>query len=155
MPTVLQASISSVPAGAVTFLPSTVSVTSAMGDLVRKNGELFDCAFFFVRAWLPIQMIFEFLAELLHERDSRHRRRIAQRTEGPPQHVLRQILHVVDIFHHAAAAMKASQRLFQPIRTLTARDTPATTLVLIKFHGTKCELHNALGIVNHPHAARP
>src|SRR5271166_5179039 len=32
MPTVLQASISSVPAGAVTFLPSTVSVTSAISS---------------------------------------------------------------------------------------------------------------------------
>src|SRR5271163_2234253 len=35
MPTLLQASISSVPAGAVTFLPSTVMFTSAIRIVVR------------------------------------------------------------------------------------------------------------------------
>src|ERR1700690_712896 len=110
MPTVLHASISSVPAGAVTFLPSTVSVTSAMGKLVRENWLFFRHARLFVWARPAFQMVFKLFAELLHKRNSRHRGRIAQRTERPPQHVLRKILHVVDVLHHAAAGVKSNQR---------------------------------------------
>src|ERR1700675_4422067 len=148
MPTRLQASISSVPAGAVTFLPSTVSVTSAIfvapasrrqsvvrvarallpataflgGDKALSGHHRFHRALFFIRARPAFQMILKLFAELFHERDRRHRRRIAQRTKRPAQHVLREILHVIDILFHAAAAMESSQRLLQPIRALAAGD---------------------------------
>src|ERR1700722_5398817 len=123
MPTVLQASMRSVPAGAVTFLPSTVSVTSAMrilrsGDDVIVRLKKFQLGFFnrsitqspndpiflvrehglldsnlFIRARLAIQMIFKFFSEFFHEPDGRHRGRIAKRTKCPPEHVLGQVLH--------------------------------------------------------------
>src|ERR1700722_9399612 len=99
MPAVLQASISSVPAGAVTFLPSTVSVTSAIrisefvierfsdsalpiakspNRSMTQHWQLFHRPFFFVRARSTLQMILKLFAKLFHERNGRHRRRIAQ-----------------------------------------------------------------------------
>src|SRR5580700_11183593 len=124
MPTRLQASISSVPEGAVTFLPSTVSVTSAIfaapascrqsvvyvaralspatafpaGNKVLSRHHRLHRALFFIRARPAFQMILKLFAELFHERDRRHRRRIAQRTERSTQHILGERLHVIDIF---------------------------------------------------------
>src|SRR3984957_10118601 len=173
MPTRLQASISSVPEGAVTFLPSTVSVTSAIfvapaprrqsvvrvpralwpataclgGDQALSGHHRFRRARFFIRARPAFQMILKFLAELFHERYRRHRRRITQRTKRPAQHVLREILHVIDIFFHAAAAMESSQCLLQPIRAFAAGDAPSATFMLVKLHRPQREFHYALLIV--------
>src|SRR6266571_5377939 len=129
MPTFLQASISSVPARAVSFLPSTVRFTSAMGINVR-------------------------MPELLPERDRRHRSRIAQRTKRPPQHVLRQVLHVVDIFLHAAARMETNQSLLQPIRPFAAGNAPSATFMLVKLHSAQRKFHNALLVVHNNDTAR-
>src|SRR5690349_7079711 len=115
MPTVLQASISSVPAGAVTFLPSTVMFTSAifvapascrhfhlnsaakMAALLLRHYRYFmACAMLFKLTGLAIQVIFKFFSKLFHECHDRHGRRIAKRTESSAQHVLRKVIHIVD-----------------------------------------------------------
>src|SRR5262245_27717716 len=98
MPTLLQASMSSVPAGAVTFLPSTVRFTSGIGNLVCEHWKLLDRSFFFVGAGSPFQMVLELFSKLLHERDRGHGRSIAEWTESSAQHVLGKVLHIVDIF---------------------------------------------------------
>src|ERR1700690_1250676 len=143
MPTLLQASISRVPAGAATFLPSTVMLMSAIlecgaGALpraalstnleLRQNWLRYAVGLKWTR--FSIQMIFEFFPEFLHDGNGRQRRRIAQRAKRAAQHVLRQILNVVDIFFHSGAGVEAGERLFQPVRAFAAGNAPATTLVL-------------------------
>src|SRR5271157_886299 len=127
MPVLLQASMRSVPAGTVSFLPSTVRVTSAMekplfafslfagcpilspalgermGDALRHR----RFCYLLERARLAVKMVFEFLAILLNVRNDRHCCRIAEWTERTSQHVLRQVFQVVDILCHAAAGMEA------------------------------------------------
>src|ERR1019366_2941276 len=55
---------------------------------------------------------------------------------------------------HPAAGVKSYQRLLDPVRPLTARDTPSTALVLIELHRPQSEFHDALLVVDHHHAAR-
>src|SRR6266478_2513034 len=136
MPTLLQASMSSVPAGAVIFFPSTVSVTSAISVArasrpsqrtnkfnpagirahsgpappLRHHCQLFDRTLFFIRARAAFQVIFELLTKFLDETHSRHGGSIAERAERPAQHVFRQVIHVVDIFLQPAAGMETLQR---------------------------------------------
>src|SRR5689334_25022351 len=100
MPTLLQASMSKVPDGAVNFLPSTIKFTSAiwLKSLVGQHWNLFDRALLLVRAGAAFQVIFEFFSEFLHESNRWHGRCVAQRTKCAAQHVLRQVLHIVDIF---------------------------------------------------------
>src|SRR6516165_9262053 len=98
MPALLHASISSVPAGAVTFLPSTVRFTSGIGSLVCKYRKLFDRCFLLERARPAFEVIFKFLSELFHEGNRGHCSRIPKRAERSPKHVFRQVLHIVDIF---------------------------------------------------------
>ena len=85
-----------------------------------------------------------------YERNRRHRRRIAQRTERPTQHVFRQVLNVVDVFLHAAAGMKTHQRLLQPVRALAAGNAPSAALVLVELHRPQRELHDALLVRRSP-----
>src|SRR5271154_5899640 len=134
MPALLQASMSSVPAGAVSFLPSTVRFTSAIGNLVRHHRQAFRRAFFLIPARPAFQMILKLFSKLFHKSNCRHRRRIAQRAERPAQHVLRQVLHVVDVFFHPAAGVKTYERLFKPVSAFAAGKTPSTTFMPIKLH---------------------
>src|SRR5258708_33334081 len=99
-------------------------------------------------------MIFKFLAELFYERNSRHRRGIAQWTEGPTQHVLRQVLHVVDVFLQAAASVKTNEGFLQPVGTFATRDTSLAALRPVKLHGAQSELHDALLVVAYDNPAR-
>src|SRR5882672_8992827 len=103
MPTVLQASISSIPAGAATGLPSTVMFTSGIWLDHHRFGGLFK------GARLAVQMVFKFFAELFDERHGRHGCCIAQRTKRSSQHVLGKVIHVVDVFLYAATGVKPLQ----------------------------------------------
>src|SRR5437660_7021768 len=189
MPTLLQASMRSVPAGAVTFLPSTVRFTSAISvapasrrlwrarlalapchhhetlrafarklagetPALRVHRKLLDHAFLLVRARPAFQVLFELSAELLYECDRRHCCRIAQRAECPSQHVLREVLHVVDVLLQTAASMEPDQSLLQPVRPFAAGDAPPAAFMLIKLHGPQREFHDALRVINDDHAAR-
>src|ERR1700693_163632 len=79
-----------------------------------------------------LQMIFEFLAKLLDDRDRGHGGGVTQRAECAAQHVLRKILDVVDVFLHPAAGMKARQRLLQPIGPFAAGNAPSAASVLVE-----------------------
>src|SRR5689334_5248280 len=103
-----------------------------MMPVLRQHRQPFYRAFLFVRARPAFQMIFKFLAELFHEGDGRHRCRIAERTESPAEHVLRQVPHVVDILLQSAAGMKTLERLFEPVRSFAARDAPTAAFMSIK-----------------------
>src|SRR5579864_2142714 len=119
MPTLLQASISSVPAGAVTFLPSTVMFTSAIKIFVRHWQNVISLALAkpankylsfdqfhhfstFKGTRLTIQVIFKFLSEFLHDGNCRHGGGVAEWTEGASQHVFRKIADIVDILLNPA-----------------------------------------------------
>src|SRR5215472_19303391 len=73
-------------------------VNQITGLLVRKNRQFLYRPLFFIGARSAFQMIFEFFAEFLYERDGRHGGGIAQGAERPAEHVFRQVLHVIDIF---------------------------------------------------------
>src|SRR5438128_1446047 len=150
MPADLQASMRSVPAGAVIFLPSTVMVTScgesAINLLIQKVKSkiktLFfrplgttlckcrfrDAALVFIRTRLAVQVIFKLLPPFLHDGHRRNRRSVAQRTEGASQHVLRQIINVVNVSLLARAGVETRERLLQPVCAFAAGDTPSATL---------------------------
>src|SRR5438045_1259725 len=155
MPTDLQASMSRVPDGAVNFLPSTIKFTSAiwLKSLVGQHWNLFNRAFLLVRAGAAFQVVLKFFSEFLYEGDRGHRRGVAQRTEGAAQHVLCEVLHVIDIFSDSAAVVETNQRLLQPVRAFAAGNAPSATLMLVELHGAQGEFHNALGIVDHYHTA--
>src|SRR5579883_330378 len=191
MPAALQASISSVPAGAVSFLPSTVKVTSAIqiplcrkpvpctrnsraallhrtkllpvaAPFTKKPPALGlnhlaplpapSCAYQLfvpgIRAGLPVQVVFKLFPELLDKSNRRHGRRIAQRAEGTAQHVFRQITDIVEVLVHSAAGMDPSNRLLQPVRSFTARNTPSAAFMLIEGNGAQRKFNDAGLVVN-------
>src|SRR5437763_16163940 len=125
MPADLHASMSSVPAGAVSCLPSTVNLTSAM--LVSCSDQRLHgndgCP-----GLVPGDVVFKFFAELLHEAECRHCGSIAQRAERSAHHVFRQVLDVIDIFLRTAAVVHAGQGLLDPVRALAAWNAPAARL---------------------------
>src|SRR6266496_2076723 len=101
MPTVLAASITSIPGGACTSLPSIVSLTtSAMNSAsprlrVEKPSRRYHLPL--VRTGFPIQMVLKLVPELLHNRNCRHGGRVAQRAERPAEHVLGNIADQIDV----------------------------------------------------------
>src|SRR5208337_908395 len=106
-------------------------------------------------ARLAIQMIFKFFSELFHERHGGHRCRVSERTECLSQHVLSQVIDVVDVLLQPSTRMEARERLLQPVGAFTAGDAPAATFMLIKLDGAQRELHNAGRIIEHNHPAGP
>src|SRR3974377_515661 len=166
MPTLLHASMSSVPAGTASFLPSTVMFTSATKkslfanrcspfaqpptpESAKSEKRIANCVLshqcqlvrFLVRARLSVEMIFKFFPVLLHVRNDGHRCRIAQRAKRPPQHVFRQILQVVDVLGHAAPRVKASERLLDPVCFFAAGNAPSAAFVLVKIDHPQREPH--------------
>src|SRR5438477_3285854 len=121
MPTLLQASNSSVPAGAVTFLRSTVMFTSGIvcqfGKLFwsSQHRQLIHYEVFLQGTRPAFQLVLEFLSKLFNNGNRRHGCGIAQRTEGAPRHVFRQVLNVVDVLLHAAPSMRAHPRFSRPL----------------------------------------
>src|SRR5260370_8274420 len=92
-------------------------------------------------------MIFKFFSEFCHNRDRWQGRRITQRTKRAPEHVLRQVLNVVDVFLNSSTRMKANQRLFQPVGAFTAGNAPSTTFVPVELHDSQSDLHHTSCIV--------
>ena len=112
MPALRQASMSSVPAGAVSFFPSTVKVTSGI-FLRAVSQQLLNHGHFNMlgeRAGLAVQVVFKFLAELLHEAHRGHGRCIAERAEGAAHHVFGEVADVVDVFGDAETGVETGER---------------------------------------------
>ena len=70
---------------------------------MRHYRMLLRRAFLLKWARPAVQMIFKLFAELFHESHGGHRGGIAERTECLPQHVLRQVVNVVDVFLRSTA----------------------------------------------------
>src|SRR5665213_2304252 len=104
---------------------------------------------------VAFDIVFEFLAELLHESESWHRCCIAERAEGAAHHVLGEVLNVIDVLLVAAAVVDTGQGLLDPVRTLAAGDTPATRLMLIEGDGAKRELYDGHTLIEDDDPARP
>src|SRR3954454_14190038 len=112
MPTFFAASMTKVPGAACTSCQWFVSFTrSAILPLDRHQPPRL-----LVGTRLPVQVILEFVPELLDNRNGRHRRRVAPRTKYPPEHVLREIADQIDIAPHAAALVETRQNLLEPGR---------------------------------------
>src|ERR1700679_1316082 len=97
-------------------------------------------------------MIFKFFPKLLYERHGGHRRRISKWAKRLTQHVLRQVINIVDVFFYTAARMKPRQGFFQPVRAFAAWNAPAAAFMLVELHSAKCELHHAGGVVKNYNA---
>src|ERR1035437_585980 len=130
MPTVLAASITRVCGGTWTARPSMVRlIRSGMGPpgggrvaagrmpprmgawqperlRYRRSSYGHHASTVLVGARFTVQVIFEFLPELLHDGDGRHGGGIAQRAERAAQHVLSDIAKQVDIGACALAVME-------------------------------------------------
>src|ERR1700683_5273662 len=72
------------------------------------------------RAGLAIEMIFKFFAKLFDEGDGRHRGRVAERAESAAQHVLGEVLHVVDVAGRAKTCVEARERFLEPVSAFAA-----------------------------------
>src|SRR5450432_2705255 len=107
-----------------------------------------------VRAGPAVEVVFKLFAELLYERNGRHRGRVAEWAERAAHHVLGEVLDVVDVLGDAAAGVEAGQRLLEPVGALAAGDAPAAAFVLVKLHGPQGELDHAGGLIEHHDAAR-
>src|SRR5258708_5365785 len=155
MPTALQASMSRVPAGAVTCLPSTVMVTFLTSAIIslRQNLQLACLSRRFKRTRSSFQVRLEFAPPLVYDRHRRNRGRIAQWTERPTQHVLGQVLNVVDVLLQSAAIMEASESFLEPVSTFTAGNAPAATFVLVELHDSQGKFDHASLVVNHHNTA--
>src|SRR3954471_5179116 len=124
MPTVLAASISRVCGGTLTARPSIVRLTkSGMGN---HSLTVVD-RIVLVGARFAVQVIFEFVAELLHDGDGRHGGGIAERAEGTTQHVLRNIADQVNVRTGAVPFVEARENFLQPGGAFAARDAPPAT----------------------------
>src|SRR5262245_38312203 len=98
-------------------------------------------------------MSFKLTPPLVYDRHSGNGRSITQRAESASQHVLRQVLDIVDVFLQTAAVMETDQRFLQPICSFSTGNTPAAALVLVELHDPQRELHHAGLIVDHDHTA--
>src|ERR1041385_3679688 len=98
-------------------------------------------------------MRFKFAAPFIDNRHGRNSRSIAQRAESPAQHVLRQVLDVVDVLAQAAAVVEARERLLEPICSFTARDAPAAAFMLVELHHAQRKLDHASRVVQYDDAA--
>ena len=91
-------------------------------SLVANTGSCCVAHAGLIRTRPAFQVRFEFVAELLHDRDGRHRGRIAQRAERSPEHVLRQVLHVVDVFLYARRRRESASASSSASRCLRGRE---------------------------------
>src|SRR5271166_2227104 len=112
------------------MLPSASEKRMANSEERSSNQRRFRDLFKGTR--LAVEVVLKFLSKLLHVRNDRHGRRIAQGTERAAEHVLCQIPHVVDIFGDAMARVEACQRLLDPIGAFAARDAPSAAFVLVE-----------------------
>src|SRR5260370_40448984 len=117
MPAWRAASMMSVPLGASTGLPSIVSFTrSGILDHHRFRNNIFV----------------EIAGEFFDDGDRGHRRRVAERAEGPAEHVLRKLAQQRDVFAAAVSLAHPREDLTQPGRTLAARNAPPAAFVRVK-----------------------
>src|SRR5215472_5576441 len=157
MPTALQASISSVPAGAEIDLPSTVMVTLFTSDIrisSRQNRQFLHAALWLKRTGPSFQVGFELVAPLVHNRYGWDCSRVTQRAKCSSQHVLRQVLDVVYVFFQTAAVVESRKRLLEPVCTFATGNAPAAALVLIELHDAQSKFHHARLIVHDHYASR-
>src|SRR5262252_3977115 len=99
------------------------------------------------------QVIFKLFSKLFHERHGRHGGCVPERAKRSTQHVLREVVNVVDVFLQTCARVETCQRLLQPVGTFAAGNTPSATLVLIELDGAQRELHHAVRVVEHDRSA--
>src|ERR1700731_4785079 len=71
------------------------------------------------------QALLKILAELFDNRDGGHGSGVAERAEGPAEHVLRKLTEKIDVVLAAASVIEALQNLAQPGGAFTAGDAPA------------------------------
>src|SRR6267378_4458101 len=106
MPAVLQASMRSVPAGAVSCLPSTENFTSAI--LMSCSDQLFHrddrCP-----GLIAGDIVFKLFAEFFDKAERRHCRCVAERAERSAHHVFGKVLNVVDVLLAATAVVHAGE----------------------------------------------
>src|SRR5579885_784648 len=126
MPARLAASMTSVPGGACTGFPSIVRFTKSAMERLSRHHEL---AGLLVRAGLAVQMVLELVVKLLHNRHRGHGRGVAQRAEGPAEHVLGQVADQRDIAPLAHAVVEALEQFADPGSALAAGNAPAAAFV--------------------------
>src|ERR1035437_2861085 len=177
MPTVLAASITRVCGGTWTARPSMVRlIRSGMGPpgggrvaagrmpprmgawqperlRYRRSSYGHHASTVLVGARFTVQVIFEFLPELLHDGDGRHGGGIAQRAERAAQHVFSDIADQVDIGACALAVMEAHENFLQPGGALPAGDAPAAAFMGVEAHDAQHGLHHAGVFVHDDDAA--
>src|SRR5215475_3125341 len=85
--------------------PAQASSVYNFGRL-SQDRQLLDGRHLFKRARTPIEVVFKLPAKFFHNGNRRQGGSVAQRTKRPSQHVLRQILDIIDVPTEPASAMK-------------------------------------------------
>src|SRR6267142_1752960 len=86
------------------------------------------------RTRTSLKVRLELASPLVHDRHRWDSGGVAQRAERAAQHVLREVLNVVDIFLQPRPGVEAGQRLLEPVRPFAAGDTPSAAFVLVELH---------------------
>src|ERR1700683_3476488 len=123
MPLPLAASITSVPAGVVSFSSLIVNVICFISGM-RVLGSSHDHLRGFERTF-PAKVVLKFVPPLFHDTDGWQCRCVSQRTERAAQHVFRKLINQRNIFGAASPVMKTVEQFTQPRRALAARNAPA------------------------------
>src|SRR6185312_6477548 len=105
------------------------------------------------RTRTAFQMRFEFAPPLIDNGHGRNRSSIAQRAESAAQHVLCQILDVVNVLAQTAAVVEPDQRLLEPVCSFTTGDAPTAAFMLVELHHPQRELDHAGRVVQDHDAA--
>src|ERR1700733_6592193 len=101
---------------------------------------------------LAVEMIFELVAPFLDDADRGQRGGVAERAEGAPEHVFRQLVDQRNVFLSAGTCVEAVEHFLEPRRAFAAGDAPAAGFVRIEMHDAAGNVHHA-GIFIHDHGA--
>src|SRR5690606_29195933 len=97
---------------------------------------------------LVLDVVCEFVAEVLDEAAHGHGRRVTQGTDRAPHDVLRNRVEHVEIFGPAAAVLDAIHHAIQPPRAFAARRALTATFFVIEIREPQERLDHAAGFVH-------
>src|SRR5690348_12057971 len=121
---------------------------------MRKNRNPIGFPSRFKGTRFAIEVRFELVAPLVDDGHGRDRSSIAKWAESPAEHILGQILDVIDVLLHARALMEPGQSFLQPVSPFATGNAPAAALVLVELHYPQREFHHAGLIIEDHNATR-
>src|SRR6187399_3077402 len=110
------------PSGTSICSPS-ISISRGMADALQVIGHT---------TLLVLDVVHEFVAEMLDKALHRQRGSIAQRADGAPGNVVRDVIQQVEVLHPALAMLDTVDHAVEPAGALAARRALAAGFLEVK-----------------------